>query len=218
MLKDEMRQILMRRYSDGGAQAAEEISKAGESKTESGNENTASQEETAKKAEKTYTRDEVNKIVNAERIKAANDAVSAMKNQETEAAKLAKMSTEDRLNYEKEQAIKQAQDAQAELNAYKLKDEAVKLAGKENLPVELLDLLDFKAMSAETVSDQIKSMSKLFQASVQQEVNSRLKQASPETHVQGNARTDYSELLRQAQENNDMTAIAYYTRLANSQK
>ena len=65
MLKDEMRQILMRRYSDGGAQAAEEISKAGESKTESGNENTASQEETAKKAEKTYTRDEVNKIVNA---------------------------------------------------------------------------------------------------------------------------------------------------------
>lgn len=215
MLKDEMRRILMRRYSDGGAQTTVE---AKEPEKEVGGESSSTREEGTKKAEKTYTRDEVNKIVNAERLKAANDAVSAMKNQETEAAKLAKMSTEDRLNYEKEQAIKQAQDAQAELNAYKLKDEAVKLAGKENLPVELLDLLDFKAMSAETVSDQIKSMSKLFQTSVQQEVNSRLKQASPETHVQGNTKTDYSELLRRAQENNDMTAVAYYTRLANSQK
>ena len=215
MLRDEMRRILMRRYSDGGAQPTEESKEVGK---ESGSESVTTQAEGTKKPEKTYTRDEVNKIVNAERIKAANEAVEALKNQETEAVKLAKMSTEERLGYEKEQAIKQAQDAVAELNAYKLKDEAIKLAREENLPIDLLDLLDFKSLSAETVSEHIKSMSKLFQNSVQQEINSRLKQTSPETHVQSNTKTDYSELLRRAQENHDMTAVAYYTRLTNSQK
>ena len=63
----------------------------------------------------------------------------------TEAEKLAKMKEDERKNYEIEKARKEKEEAEAKLNAYELKEEAIKMANspETQVDVSLLNLIDF---------------------------------------------------------------------------
>jgi len=130
--------------------------------------------------EKTFTRDELNRIVNAEKNKAVEAYRLQLEEEKAEADKLAKMKADERLAY----AESQAKEAAAELNAYKLKIEAVKAAAEAGLPASFLEPVDFRAATADGLNSLIERMAGDFKAAVEAALNSRLRQAPPETHRQ----------------------------------
>lgn len=102
---------------------------------------------------------------------------------QSEAEKLAKMKDDERKNYKLEQARKKQEEAEAKLNAYELKEEAVKMANTPEMQVDvsLLNLIDFRNIKAEQVEPTIKNIKKVFDSAVENEVNKRLKEPTPKT-------------------------------------
>ena len=66
-----------------------------------------------KEQEKTFTRDELNKIVSTEKMKALEEYKAQVEAEKTEAEKLAKMKSDEKLQYQLEKAIKEKEDSQA---------------------------------------------------------------------------------------------------------
>lgn len=167
---------------------------------------------------KTFTRDEVNRMISAEKAKAREAAAAEFQARQAEAEKLAKMKEDERAAYEKQQAERRAAEAEAQLNAYRLKDEAVKIANETKLPLSFLNNIDFRTATAQQVSERIDAMTADFNRAVVAEVNARLKQPAPQTHAPAAGSGDLERQLADAQARNDMTAIAYYSRLIAQQK
>ncbi|MBQ2658109.1 MAG: DUF4355 domain-containing protein [Erysipelotrichaceae bacterium] len=96
-----------------------------------------------------------------------------------EAEKLARMTEDEKhqlaLNKEKERADK----AESELNAYKLKDEAAKIASEKDLDISLLGVIDYSKETAESVKMKIDSLDSAFKKAVEKRSNDMFKQASP---------------------------------------
>lgn len=111
-----------------------------------------------------------------------------MEAKKSEAEKLAKMKEDERTAYELEQARKKQEEAEAKLNAYELKEEAIKMANtpETQVDVSLLSLIDFRNIKAEQVEPTIKNIKKAFDSAVENEVNKRLKEKSPKTVVNQN--------------------------------
>ncbi|MCI9434771.1 MAG: DUF4355 domain-containing protein [Bacilli bacterium] len=107
---------------------------------------------------------------------------------QSEAEKLAKMKEDDRTAYEIEKARKEKEDALAKLNAYELKDEAIKMANapETQVDVSLLDLINFETIKAEQVEPTIKNIKTVFDKAVENEVNKRLKETTPKTVLESN--------------------------------
>lgn len=137
--------------------------------------------ETSKEEVKTFTRDEVNKIVNAETNKALEKYKEQVEAEKTEAEKLAKMKSDEKLQYQLKKEKSEKDDALAELNAYKLKEEAIKVASEKGLDVSLLNLINFKTTTAEELNTNIENMTSVFNKAVEKAVNERLKEDTPIT-------------------------------------
>lgn len=105
--------------------------------------------------------------------------------EKTEAEKLAKMNKEQKLEYEAQKANKEKDDAVAELNAYKLKEQAVTIASEKGLDVSLLNLINFKTVSAEKLTENIDNLSTVFNKAVEKAVNEKLKEDTPVTKTSG---------------------------------
>ena len=107
---------------------------------------------------------------------------------QSEADKLAKMKEDERKDYEIEKARKEKEEAEARLNAYELKEEAIKMANapETQVDVSLLNLIDFRNIKAEQVEPTIKNIKKVFDSAVENEVNKRLKETTPKTIVNQN--------------------------------
>lgn len=142
-------------------------------------------------AERTFTRDELNRAVAAEKVKAVEAYKLQAEQEKAEAEKLAKMNADEKLTH----AQQQAQAATAELNAYKLKAEATRIAAEAGLPASFLDMVDFRIMKAEEVNALIEKMAKDFKASTEALLNEKLKQSPPETHHQS---ADAPKTLKEA--------------------
>ena len=83
-------------------------------------------EQAEPKAEKTFTQDEVNAMIQKRVGRALKDKESEIENARTEAAKLAKMNKDQKKDYELKKAQQQAEDARAQLARYQLRDAARK--------------------------------------------------------------------------------------------
>ena len=83
-------------------------------------------EQTEPKAEKTFTQDEVNAMIQKRVGRALKDKESEIESARTEAAKLAKMNKDQKKDYELKKAQQQAEDARAQLARYQLRDAARK--------------------------------------------------------------------------------------------
>lgn len=102
---------------------------------------------------------------------------------QSEAEKLAKMKQDERTAYELEQAHKKQEEAEARLNAYELKEQAIKMANtpETQVDVSLLGLIDFRSIKAEQVEPTIKNLKEVFDRAVENEVNKRLKETTPKS-------------------------------------
>ena len=105
--------------------------------------------------------------------------------EKTEAEKLAKMNKEQKLEYEAQKEKQEKENALAELNAYKMKEEAIKIASDKGVDISLLNLIDFKTVTAEKLNENIENLSSVFNRAVEKAVNEKLKEDTPKTKTSG---------------------------------
>ena len=130
------------------------------------------------KTEKTFTRDEVNKMISAEKDKIRKE----LEAEKTEAERLAKLSSEERLKEEMNSYKSRAEKSEAMLNAYQLKDQTVK--DNSDIPVDLINLIDFnKYNTAELVKEQLETIKAVYKKAVENGVNESLKEKTPVTKL-----------------------------------
>lgn len=99
-----------------------------------------SEEKQGEQQAKTFTQDEVNKIV-SQRLERQKEQLKA---KEDEAKKLSRMNAEQKANYELEKANKRAKEATAKLARYEMRDSAKQMladGGFNNADNGLLDLV-----------------------------------------------------------------------------
>lgn len=160
------------------------------------------QETQNRQEQRTFTQEEVNRIINQRYAKLQKDAeariAQAREEGRSEAEKLAKMTEAQRIEHERERAEQAARDRESALSAREkeitrreLRAEAIDTLISKGLPKELEQLLNYT--DADACSASIAAMEKVFRSAVQSEVNSRLSKSS--TQVRRSGTNAESELL-----------------------
>ena len=145
----------------------------------------------ATEADKTFTQDELDHIVQ-ERVKRAvakaqKDAEDKIKQAQSEGERLAKLTKDERA---KEEEAKRLADLEAREKAIAVKElriETQSLLSDEGLPIEFLDVV--MADTAESVKENIASIRKVFDEAVERRVNERLTQDKPRRGATAGAMT-----------------------------
>lgn len=106
--------------------------------------------------------------------------------EKSEAEKLAKMNKEQKLEYQAKREKDEKEKALAELNAYKLKEQAIKIASEKSLDVSLLTYFNFETLKAEELNKKIEEVANAFNKAVEKAVNERLKEKTPIGQTGGN--------------------------------
>jgi hypothetical protein len=102
----------------------------------------------------------------------------------TEAEKLAKMDSDEKHKYELEKAFKEKEEAISKLNAYELKEEAIKIASGKELPISLLSVIDYTKENAESIKTKIDEIEVVYKQAIQSGINDRMKEKTPKTVVE----------------------------------
>ena len=126
--------MMLQFFAEQGSEGSE-----GAPNTESEQPN-ESEEKQGEQQAKTFTQDEVNKIV-SQRLERQKEQLKA---KEDEAKKLSRMNAEQKANYELEKANKRAEEAAAKLARYEMRDSAKQMladGGFNNADNSLLDLV-----------------------------------------------------------------------------
>ena len=138
-------------------------------------------EEPKKEQEKTFTRDEVNKMINAEKAKERQAVLQEVESKRAEADRLAKMDEDQKKSYELQQANDRASKAEKELNAYKLKDETTRQASKRGISIAYLDTIDFTRETAESINNKLDIFEKTSKAEREKAISEYSKEPPPRT-------------------------------------
>lgn len=137
------------------------------------------------KKEKTYTRDELNVIINAEKKKARQEALNEMeqkqKERKAEADRLAKMDEDQKKDYQLQEAIKRAEEAEKKLTARDLEAETLKQANSKGIPLDLIKTIDFEKETAESISDKLDIFEKTAKSERERIINEYSKEEPPTT-------------------------------------
>lgn len=131
--------------------------------------------------EKTYTRDEVNKMINAEKQKERQAMLEEMEAEKAEADKLAKMDEDQKKSYELEQERARANKAENELNAYRLKDETIRQANQRGISLGYIDTIDFSRETAESINSKLDIFEKVSKADREKAISEYSKEPAPQT-------------------------------------
>lgn len=105
----------------------------------------------------------------------------ATKKQE-EAERLAKMTENEKHQHELDIANQAKSKAESELNAYKLKDTASKIAKEKGVDSSFLDLFDFTKETAETIANKIDVLKNNLDKNTETRLNEKLNQSAPQNH------------------------------------
>lgn len=141
---------------------------------------------------RTYTQEEVEKLLQSEADKRVTAALKkAERKQEAavkEAARLAKMDEEQRYQYELEQREKAIAAKERELALAENKAAAAAVLSNRGLSAELVNLV--VAEDAEVMNSNISLLEKCFKASVKAEVEKRLASTTPKKNLPMDANID----------------------------
>ena len=131
---------------------------------------------------KTFTRDEVNKMINAEKSKVREQILAEIEAEKTEAERLASLTKDERHKEELRKATQEKNDALAKLNAYELKDQTIK--DNPDLPVELINLIDFRQYNtADKVQEKLETIKMVYSKSLENGLNETMREKTPRTVV-----------------------------------
>ena len=152
--------------------------------------------ETTAKEEKTFTQDELNKIV-AERVAKERRKLDAeiLKQQEMqerlieeESEKLAKMTEAEKVKAKAERERKKFEEKvaryEAEMKAFeqeKIKNQTMKLLGEKGLPIELCQFIN--SNTADEIMENVEVFEKCWSEAIEKSVSERLRGSVPKTKV-----------------------------------
>lgn len=139
-------------------------------------ENTQSTKET-KHAEKTYSKEEVESLIEGRLAKAKRSWEKEQADRQSEADKLAKMNEDQKRSYEMDKREKELKKREVEIAKRELQSKAKEILSQKNLPSELANLLDYS--SAEACDASIESVEAAFNKAVETDVESKLKGGQP---------------------------------------
>ena len=101
----------------------------------------------------------------------------------TEAEKLAKMDSDEKHKYQLDLATKEKEEALSKLNAYELKEEAIKIASTKELPISLLNVIDYRKENAESIKTKIDEIEVVYKQAIQEGINDRMKEKTPKNVI-----------------------------------
>ena len=159
-------------------------------------EQTGATETTTEATEKTtYTKEEVEKLLQSEADRRVTEALKKQerKNAEKlrESEKLARMNESEKYEYQLEQREKAIAEKERQLALAENKNEASKILAEKGLSLSLVDFV--VAEDAEEMNDRIKLLDKAFKMSVKAEVEKRLNSTTPKKALE-----DDSTLTRES--------------------
>lgn len=126
---------------------------------------------------KTFTRDDIAKMISAEKDKWQKEHEADVEEAKNEAAKLAKMSAKEREDAENKKKLDDIAKREANLNRRELEVATKTELVNSALPESFLDVVIGK--DAESTKENIKKVKELFDKEVQAEVTNRLKTDLP---------------------------------------
>lgn len=142
-------------------------------------------EPTAEQEAKTYTQEEVDKLLQQEGDRRVTEAMKKADKKKAiavqEAAKLAKMDEAQRYQYELEQREKAIAAKESELALAENKATAASILSNRGISADLVSLV--VAEDADTMSENINLLEKAFKASVKAEVEKRLSTSTPKKNL-----------------------------------
>lgn len=142
-------------------------------------------QESEVKETKTYTAEEVNKMIEDGRKQALEEAnkkaEERFQNKMKESERLAKMNEEEKLRYQLEQREKAITEKEKALALAENKNEASKILAEKGLSLSLVDFV--VAEDAETMNNNISLLDKAFKQSVKAEVEKRLGSSTPKKNL-----------------------------------
>ncbi len=138
--------------------------------------------------EKTFTQKDVDKLIQDRLAREQSKWEKRVKEERTEAEKLAKMNAEQKAKYAEEKRIAELEKREKEITTRELRAQAYETLAEKNLPKELIGTLNFE--SAETCNASIEAVEKSFQSAVEKAVNEKLRGGDPPKSSQGNASID----------------------------
>lgn len=135
------------------------------------------QDKTKAETKHTFSQQDIDDAV-TKAVKEAKDQWEAQqKEKQSEAQKLAKMSKEERGEYETQKKEKELADREAELSRRELMSTAKESLIDKGLPIELAVALDYK--DADACNKSINAIGKVFEDAVQKAVEGRIKGGKP---------------------------------------
>ena len=155
-------------------------------------------QEQEQEEQKTYTQEEVDALLQQESDRRVSSALkkAEKKNQEKikEAEKLAKLSEQERFQYELEQREKAIAEKEKQMALMENKAEASKALNERGISIALADFV--VAEDADTMMENIKLLEDEFKKSVKAEVEKRLSSSSPKKNLESGeiTREDFMKL------------------------
>lgn len=124
------------------------------------------------------------KITNSLKTARANweeEMKQEQKARKAEADRLAKMDEDQKKDYQLQEAIKRAEEAEKKLTARDLEAETLKQANDKGIPLDLIKTIDFEKETAESISDKLDIFEKTAKSERERIINEYSKEEAPQT-------------------------------------
>lgn len=131
--------------------------------------------------EKTFTQDDIDKIVNKRLARERKDIEARIEAEKEEAKKLAKMDADEKAKFEFDKQVKEFEETKKAFESERLLNETTRQLDSKKLPIQFAEML--KGVDAETTFENIKKFEDGFNSEVEKRVSERLKGSVPKASV-----------------------------------
>lgn len=162
-------------------------------------------EQPKQESERTFTRDDIAKMMNAERAKWEAEQADAIEKARSEGERLAKLSKDERAKEEEQKRLDAITERERLVAEKEMRIETQTLLVEKGLPLEFIDIV--LATTAEEVKTNIDNLQTIFDSAVEKRVDERLTQEKPRTG-NGSQTMTKAEIMAIKDDNERLNAIA----------
>lgn len=162
-------------------------------------------EQPKQESERTFTRDDIAKMMTAERAKWEAEQADAIEKARSEGERLAKLSKDERAKEEEQKRLDAITERERLVAEKEMRIETQTLLVEKGLPLEFIDIV--LATTAEEVKTNIDNLQTIFDSAVEKRVDERLTQEKPRTG-NGSQTMTKAEIMAIKDDNERLKAIA----------
>ena len=126
---------------------------------------------------KTFTQDEVNKVIENRLAREREKAQQQIKDAVSEAERMAKMNADEKAKHEQAKRLQELEAREQEITKRELRTQALEMLAEKGLPRDLAEVLPY--IDADTTMAALSSVEKVFRQAVEQAVTDRLRGDPP---------------------------------------